>query len=324
MDAASKVILGQLSSTLLLPGAVTGLLALAPLWLRPRRGSGPKVTTLAVAAGLLTGSLAILGFPEGYPPADSLDWTLLLPPLAAGALGPPWLRLSQRPWLTWGLQAALVGLGAYLVMLPLFSQQGSWWPLWALALLLGTAPLIGASRAAARAPASSSFALLSMVALGASAAVGLCGSALVAQLLGMVAAVNGLMALLSWWKPALRPGQGALASSLITTQALLLYGYCYLEMSAVAVILVALAPLALWAGARGQGRLKPALLALAAAAALLLPAGWLSYQVGFAPASSPQATGQDDYGYGYGAQHGGQGDDDGYGYGAQHSGQGAP
>jgi hypothetical protein len=219
-------------------------------------------------------------------------------------------------------------------MMPLFAQQGTWWPQLLVAVLVGAVAFMGLGRAAAEAPASASFASLSLTALGASAAVGLCGSALVAQLLGMVAAVNGLMALLGLWRPALRPGQGALAASLLTTEALLLYGFSYLDMSTPAVLLVGLLPLVALASTRAQGRLKPALVSLGVGGLLLLPAAWLSYQVGFSteqgydnPASDQEQGG---YGYGdahteagYGYEQEGSGDSAGaYGYGGAHTGGG--
>jgi hypothetical protein len=301
MDAATRVMIAQLTSTLVAPGVVTLAVALLPLRLWRRDGDRPQVAALALAAGLLAGLLAILGVPEGYPPTDTIDWLILLPIPAAAGMG---LLGAERRRAVLGSLAAWMVLGAMMTLWPLWSQESPPIALTLAALALGALGLAGPVAALSRAPSPALFAAMSLWALGAAAALGLSGSALLAQLLGMVAAANGLMAILSRLIPALAFGPGALGAAAVLVWSMILYGYNYLEMSPWAAATLALAPLGALAATRGAGQLRPLLASLGAVGLLVaLPVGLAAQFSGVPAPDGTTAPGDEDSNYGYGDEH---------------------
>jgi hypothetical protein len=89
--------------------------------------------------------------------------------------------------------------------------------------------------------------LLLLVALGAGAVVELSGFGSLAQMAGVLAAVLGSTALVSWWQPSTLPSRSAVPAVAVLLPGLLFQGYyvSFSEVPLASYLLVGVAPLAL-------------------------------------------------------------------------------
>ena len=113
----------------------------------------------------------------------------------------------------------------------------------AIAVLWNMLERLSAKRSGASLPLS-----LWLFCAASSAAFFFSGSALLAQLCGVLAAVFGAAVVLAWWAPGLSLASGTLAVFVPVYSGLLIQAYFYSELPFWSAILLYLAPFALWFG----------------------------------------------------------------------------
>lgn len=254
----------------LLPAFVAGVVLAV---VRNRRAAG-----LALALGYPAGHVAVAGRLP-LPPIEASEW-LAWVGLGGGllaALAPPPTAAAWR----WLQRAVIAGVVTTLLLRPLV--RNAWSPGRSFAWLAGTGAAAFALAAtvdtlATRSRGARVPLALSLAAAATSGAILNAGSALVAQLAGVLASVLGAVALGTFaWRRSSHTGAVLPAVGLLC--GLLAVGYHYVELPAASALLLAAAPAAPWLAETKPIRNLPrpattaialGLAALAAAAALLL------------------------------------------------------
>lgn len=276
MDAATRVKLTGALFTAVLPVAAVAITLLVGRKVRPGVEARPHLGGLALVVGLTVAFVGVAGAPQ-FPPRDAHFW--VLPAVWAAAVGGAVvdrLRLRAPGWAVGVLALGVLGVFMWRLLAPLAGVWGDNGPLDELAasawvLDAGAALLVGwlAFDAGARsAPTPVALGPLALAFAASAGAIGLSGSALVAQLLGALGIVVGVVGLAGWRWPDIRPTHAGVGASVTAFGLLLLYGHFYVDAPrpALAVLLpVLFVPLAV----RGVGSTWKA---VALALALTLPA----------------------------------------------------
>jgi len=271
-------------------------------WQRPR-ASHRAWLALALAVGYTAGHVGIAGAPT-WVPIGAAGWLVHVAVVAAVAAV---LQIvgDQRPWTVWAVRATAATAGAYLILrVPVHTQWSTGHAIAAVGVV--TASTLVVSRAfesaAARASTLTMLAALGVATGGSAGILVLSGTALVATLVGALAAAIGAAFLIEWAAPGSVDTAAAapvLAGLLVATWTIALL---FADMPTPAAPLLIAAPAALWLAARfTRDRLRPRFAAAACLLALLLPlagAAGVSAAHYFAPADAA-ASDDSDYGYGY-------------------------
>lgn len=300
MDAATKVQLTGALFVVVLPAATVCAVGLAWTWRTGREQARPLVAALALLAGLVVGYLGV----AGWNAQESHRW-VLFGVVGAGLLGAAldW-RLPGRLAAVGLLAVAALGLTGWRLLAPL---EGVWMDGGAVVQLAtaqwGIEPLVWGAvvwlvvdRSAAVGPAPTTLGPLALSFVGAGVATGLSGSLLVAQLMVAMGVATATLGFLGWWRPALRPGHGAIAGALTGFVALVLYAHFYVEAPRPVMGLLLAAPLAAFAGRAPGPTWRRVALTLVLAAVPVGAAVWLAWQADQAEQAEAVEGGGQDYG----------------------------
>jgi hypothetical protein len=251
--------------------------------------------TVAPVLGAFAAQVAVRGFP-GLPPTDASDWALWTG-AAATLYGLPGLAGRLQPRAAWTLRVALSGLTAFLVLRPLIGRLDGWGVPWviagAAALVLGWWALEQAD-AALEGPAAP--AALLVVGASVAAALGLSGSARLAQAAGGATAAFGVLLLAGIARPRLRAAGAVAAPTAVLLGGLVLGGIHYGELGVAPGALLLGAALTVLFGRLGE---QPARGLKGAAVQASLAAALGAAAVGLvlapdAPAAEASGDGYDD------------------------------
>lgn len=281
MDSATKVQIAGLVYTVVLPVGAAVAVLLAGRKLRPA-SEQPLLVGLALIAGLVAAHAGIGGAPTLS--LAGVDGWLLYGPLAAGLAGLALDRFAPgRTTLVAPLALAGVALVTWQIsgaLAALWAEDAATAPIATAfifdAAALGVAVWLLVDHAARQVerPAPIALGVLALALAGAALAIGLSGSARMAQTHGAVAAVIGVVAIAGWRWPALRPGHGAVALATLALIAGLLHGHHFVELPRGVAGVLLIAPLGALAATRLKGRaaiaVTAAITALAVAAAVLV------------------------------------------------------
>jgi hypothetical protein len=276
MDSGSSVRLYVILRVVLIPAAAGALAILAARLAARRASSVPRILTVGAAVGAALAHLGLAGIPP-IPPVDTIGWIpfgtlaaflLLLP--AAG-------RLAD-------FMAVLVVLGAtaFLVGKPVWSQGSV--PaaaLWIGLMAVGGAIAVdGLAWSAERLPPTPMLIAVLLTTVGASISCVASHSALLAMLLGGVAATLGALAFGGLILKVKVGGRGVFGVLVVTAAGVVLYARLYSALPAAATILLCaslFAPIAVAALPRFRGRV---VLAPILAAVLAVGAAYIANRAG--------------------------------------------
>lgn len=261
MDSATKVQIAGLVYTVVLPVGAAVAVLLVGRKLRPA-SEQPLLVGLALIAGLVAAHAGIGGAPTLS--LAGVDGWLLYGPLAAGLVGLALDRFAP------GRAALVAPLALAAVALVTWQISGALAALWAKGAAtapIATAFIVDAAAIGAlvwllvdhtarqvERPAPIVLGALALTLVGAALTIGLSGSARMAQTNGAVAAVVGVVALVGWRWPALRPGHGAVAVAVLALIAALLHGHHFVELPRGVAGLLLVAPLGALVATRLDGR----------------------------------------------------------------------
>jgi hypothetical protein len=244
---------------------------------------------LGVALGLGLGTLA--GYAgvswPAWPPSDVTDRIPFL--IIVGIISAVFeVSRPAKPWMSWGNRILLTVITLAAILGPAFAET------WKTpATLLGGAS-IGAGMVlawanldalAARLSGSVFFLPLLVVTTGASLVLVLSGVLVQGRVAGVLTAALAGCWVVSWWAPSISLARGGTPIVVVALASLLLVGRFYAEAPTGSVVLLALAPAALWLVELGPLRQRaPWLRTLVATAAVLVP---VALAVGLAVAAMP-------------------------------------
>lgn len=271
MEAATRVQISGLVYTLLVPAAAVVLTLFLGRRLRRGAEQRPALVALAAMAGLIAAHLGVLGRPT-FPLTDAHHW-VIFGALAAGAAGLvlDLVRPPARGFVAGAVAAALVGLFTWRLLAPLAGlwQDGVLAPLSQSAYVLDAAAIllvawVAVDHAAQDAPTPAVLGPLAIAFAAAAGAIGVSGSASIAQLGGAMGIAVGLTALAAWRWPDLRAGHGAVGAAVLAYGLLVLYGHHYVDMPRPVTGLLLAAPIGVLAARAARRTLPAAALALIA------------------------------------------------------------
>lgn len=241
-----------------------------------RRDLAVSAAGIAFGAGVVAALLGARGVPH-WPVADTLDWIGPLVVLAAlvGAAAQAIPARGRAAFLV--LWAGGLCLGAArLVMVPSGSDPSASW-VWA-ALVLGV--LWGATSVLRSSGAPGWFGAWAGASAGAAGLLGLSGSALLGQVMGAIAVVAGVLAVLGvrWGRvPA-----GTVGSLVLAYGGVLVYAWAFTEAPRGPLVMALAAPIASGTGRLFRGSLAAAL--VPTLVAVLVTGAAVLWARGMAPA----------------------------------------
>jgi hypothetical protein len=281
-------VLEQVLRGVILPAGIAGFLLLIALrpWAKERRPTRDARWTPPLAVGLAYfGAHLAVAAPPGFVPADDLDWLLHMALLAA-CLGAVESFIYEKTALRWAMRIGAVLLTFWLTlgfMVEIYWSAGVA-VAWMTALTLATCAVIATLDQTAEIHPGASVPLV-MVVLGSGACIVLVltGNARVGQLMGGLTAAAGAILLLALRRSKLRVSRGGCTVFGLLFGGLLAFGYAssadipalaifWTHTQTVATLLVAAAPLMLWASRQIRvERLSAPKAALARALLVALP-----------------------------------------------------
>ncbi len=232
-------------------GLIAGAKAPAITW------AGPP----ALGLGYALGHAAVRGWLKGewptFPPLDVTDWVPFLA-LAAMVLGSFEAAAPSPAWARWENRLLLAAGSLWALLHPLFN--GTWQPregaIWLASI--GAAQLIvwGVMETRARQLGRAMIPPMVILAAGTAAVLLLSHSLVLGELAATLAVALVAICLVSLWRPGLTLARGGVPVVVTVLTGLLVLGrfYAYPEVSAPAVILLAVSPLTLWIDLLGPVR----------------------------------------------------------------------
>jgi hypothetical protein len=262
-----SVVWAQLLWGALLPAVAAGALLAFAGFAGGRAAAGGWGGALAVGGAYVAGHVGLFGWPS-FPPAEATKWFPYLA-IAASLVGAVESTPRCRPAVRW-LVRLVIGAVALWEMFSVVGAGAFAASLVAVLVFLGSIGVL--ERRLGRA---SFLLVLAVTGTAASVAIVLSGSALVAQLGGVLAAALGALfpfALAGW--PSGSWGRGVVFPAALVLASLVLVAHFYAELSVAGAVLLGVAPSASWVGEAGPvRRLHPWQAALVRGAAVAVVAG---------------------------------------------------